>query len=218
MKRAGLLLVLMLTAPALLAQEDWRERRYSGDRREGAFDLTVFGGVRWGGIVYNSQPSIFGDEIDLGSSASYGASFGIPLNRYGTMVELMVNRQKTEATSGGGLFTPGGAVGDLDVTYYQAGLLFPFARSRSATPFVVVSGGVVNLDPGFADTSSRTKFAASAGVGVKVPLASSLALRAEARGFYGATGPQTCRGCYSSYDDNLDLYQGEASVGLSFRF
>ena len=103
-------------------------------------------------------------------------------------------------------------------SYYHAGLLMPFNQSRSATPFVIVSAGMTNLDPKMSGVSSSNKFSASAGVGVKVPINPSLSLRGEIRGYFTAVGNNSgCNRCSYGYNDS-NFYQGEANLGLTFRF
>jgi hypothetical protein len=219
MKRVVLLLftVLLLT-PALFAQ-DWRDRGYARPR-DNSFDIEPFVGYRWGGTIYSDTTNLYGHDVDLNSSASLGVNFGIPTGVNGMKVELMVNHQATSVGNGGGnLFTPGGNLGDFDLTYYHAGLLIPFSQSRTATPFVIVSAGVTNLDPKNTVAASANKFSASAGVGVKVPINPSLSIRGEVRGYFTAIGNNNgCSHCGGFNYNDSNLYQGEANLGLNFRF
>jgi hypothetical protein len=220
MKRIAIFLLLLAVTPALFAQP-WRDRGYRDrDRgyRDSTFDLTPFAGYTWGGTIYADQTNIYGQDVDLQSSANFGLAFDIPVNSWGTKVELMVNRQNTQVGNGAGLFSPHGVVGDFNQTMYHAGVLVPFSQSRSATPFFVVSVGVNNLDPNEPGVASASRLSASAGVGVKVPFNRNLSLRVEARGFYTSLGSNDrCSSCYY-YNYNHDLYQGEANIGLAFRF
>ena len=217
MKKAVLVFVLALAAPAVFAQS-WRDRPYQR-YTDNTFDITPFAGYRWGGTIYADQTSLYGTNADLNSSANYGVSFGIPVAPNGMKVELLVDRQDTQIGNGAGLFDSTGTFGDFHVTYYHGGLLIPFNQSRGTTPFVVVSAGIANLDPAMQGVSSANKFSASAGIGVKVPLNPNLALRVEARGFYTAmSNGSNCSHCYFTNGYNHDLYQSEASVGLSVRF
>ena len=60
-------------------------------------------------------------------------------------------------------------------------------------------------------------FSASAGVGVKVPIQSHAGIRGEIRGFYTSLpNDSTCRLC--NYTHNRDLFQGQANIGLYFKF
>jgi hypothetical protein len=216
------LLLLILAAPSLFAQDDsWRDRgaprdRYNS-RRDNTPDLTLFAGYRWGGTLH-SEAGLFNQDVDLESSASFGASLGIPLGS-SMKLELLANRQSTNLTTGNrGIFGPDHRVGDIDVTYYHAGLLIPFAVSRSATPYVVFSAGVATLDPKLSNTSSANRFSTSIGAGVKLPLSRNLGIRFEGRGFFTSLNDNDrCRNCFNDYN-NRDLYQGEANAGIYFRF
>jgi hypothetical protein len=133
-------------------------------------------------------------------------------------VELLFDRQNTHFTNGGGLFAPNDRLGGFDITYFQGGLVIPFAVSRQATPYFVVGAGIANLDPKVNGASSDTRFAANAGIGVKVPLGRNLGIRLEERGYFTSMSKydNNCRAC--SYNYNHDLYQGETNFGVFFRF
>src|SRR5207248_7529409 len=138
-------------------------------------------------------------DVDLESSANFGVSFGIPIAN-DMKVEFMVDHQNTNlTTSSGSIFGHNNNLGDIDVTYYHAGLQIPFNISRNATPFVVVSAGVANLDPNVAGASAANRFSASAGIGVKVPFNRNAGFRLEGRGFYTSTSnnDRCGGGCYN---------------------
>lgn len=215
MKRMVLLVALVLMTQPLLAQE-WRERRYSGPRDNG-FALTPFVGYRYGGTLFDDRAGLFGFDVDLASAPNYGVDFEIPLTDGGLKLELLLDHQRTHFVSGGGLFTPSDNLGDIAITNYQAGVLVPFATSRSATPYFSVTAGVATLDPQFSGTSAENRFAGSAAIGVKVPVSRNLALRLEERGHFTSLGDSShCGSCYG--DTGRDLYQAETNVGFSFRF
>lgn len=219
MKRVVLLLfAAVLLTPTLFAQ-DWRDRGYNRPR-DNAFELEPFIGYRWGGTIFGDSTNVYGPyNVDLQSSAAVGANFAIPTGINGMKVELMVNHQNTTVAHGSdnSLFGPGNNVGDIGVTYYHAGLLIPFNQGRGATPFVIVSAGMTNLDPKMSGVSSSNKFSVSTGIGVKVPINPALSIRGEIRGYFTNVGNNNgCTGCYG-YNDN-NFYQGEANLGLTFRF
>jgi opacity protein-like surface antigen len=216
-----LLLLLTLVPTTLFAQDrdddDWRDRRYRDTPSEHAFELTPFAGYRWGGTIFASQSFVFDQDVEVESSPNFGLNLGIPLGDSGMKLELMANRQSSELTIERGIFEPEGEVADIDVTYLHAGLQIPFARSRNVTPYVIVSGGLANLDPQLSGISAENRFSASAGVGVKLPMSEFLALRLEGRGYYTALEEDTdCSVCDYFYDENF--YQGEVNVGLTFSF
>ena len=226
LRKLLVLSLLLLTATSVFAQnddEDWRRRRgddrdrYSrGMPRDSAFEITPFAGFRWGGTIFADQSFVFGQDVDVASSAAFGASFAMPLGDTGLKLELMANRQSSELETEGGLFEPEDEVADIDVTYLHAGLQIPFARSRNATPYFVVSGGLANLDPQVTGVDAEQRFSASAGIGVKVPMSEFLSFRFEGRGYYTALEEDDCSFCEYFY--NQDFYQGEVNAGVVFSF
>jgi hypothetical protein len=220
-KYVAVFLLLVAVPTAVFAQDDdWRRRRADRDRytpRDGAFELTPFVGYRWGGTIFADQTFLFGDDVNVAPSANFGLSFGLPLGDSGMKLELMANRQSSELETESGLFEPNNDVADIDVTYLHAGLQFPFARSRNATPYAVVSAGLANLDPQGSGASSENRFSASAGIGVKIPMSQALSVKIEGRGYYTALEEDNdCSFCDYLY--NRDFYQGEVNLGLVFSF
>ncbi len=230
MPRLVLLLVLLVVPASLLAQDrddrgrdrdrdrDRYGRRYD-NRRDNLFELTPFAAYRWGGTLFADRTDLFGEDADVESSGALGVNFGIPLGDSRMKLELMVNRQETHLTAGGGLFEPDFRLSDFDITHFHAGVNVPLGDSYNATPFFVVSAGIANLDPQLEGISSENRFSASAGVGVKVPFNRNLALRVEGRGYFTSLGDHNNDDCFRCEEDwGRDLYQGEASIGLSISF
>ena len=223
MRKSVLVVLFLLMIPTtVFAQRDrdrdWRDRRaYRDTPSADAFELTPFVGYRWGGTIFADQAFVFGEDVEVAPSASFGLSFGIPLGDSGMKLELMANRQSSELETESGLFEPENRVADIDVTYLHAGLQIPFARSRNVVPYAIVSAGIANLDPDLTGVTSESKFSASAGVGVKVPMSRNLSIRVEGRGYYVTLEDEDdCRICDYSY--NQDFYQGEVNFGLVLSF
>ncbi len=223
-KSISLFFLLILLPSAVFAQDDdWRRRR--GDDRDRdryrrsreTFEFSPFVGYRWGGTIFADQSFLFNQDVDVASSANLGLNFAFPLGDSGMKLELMANRQSSELETDSGLFEPDNEVADIDVTYLHAGLQFPFARSRNATPYVVVSAGLANLDPQVSGVEAENRFSASAGVGVKLPMSDALSIKLEGRGYYTALEEDNdCSFCEYFY--NQDFYQGEVNLGLIFSF
>ena len=221
-KLTTLLFLLILLPTSVFAQDDdWRRRRGDDDRdryraRE-TFELSPFVGYRWGGTIFADQSFVFNQDVDVASNPNFGINFAFPLGDSGMKLELMANRQASELETESGLFEPNDEIADIDVTYLHAGLQFPFARSRNATPYVVVSAGLANLDPQLGGVSAENRFSASAGVGVKLPMSDALSIKLEGRGYYTALEEDNdCSFCEYFY--NQDFYQGEVNLGLIFSF
>ena len=230
MRKALMFFMLLVCSSSLLAQdldidrdrdESWRRRGFHDDRRShNLFELTPFGGYRYGGTLWADRSSLFTNDVDIASDGNIGINLGIPIGDTPMKLELMANRQSTHFTGGSGLFDPDVRLADVDITYYHAGLQVPFGDPRSISPFVLISAGVANIDPDIRGASAENRFSMSAGVGLKVPLNRNVGLRVEARGYFTSLGSDydNCDRCY--YDDyyNHDLYQGETNVGLVISF
>jgi hypothetical protein len=223
-KYISLLILLVLVPTAVFAQEDdWRRRRAERDNgyrdtpRDNAFELSPFVGYRWGGTIFADRSFLFGEDLDVAPSANFGLSFALPLGDSGMKLELMANRQASQLETESGLFEPDNEIADIDVTYLHAGLQIPFARSRNATPYAIVSAGLASLDPKGSGASSENRFSASAGVGVKIPMSQALSVKIEGRGYYTQLEDSSdCSFCDAFV--NEDFYQGEVNLGLVFSF
>ncbi|MDQ3280788.1 MAG: porin family protein [Acidobacteriota bacterium] len=227
MRRLAALLFLTLITTAAFAQsgdDDWRRRRGRDDRDEyrdappaNAFELTPFVGYTWGGTIFADRTFLFGQDVDVQPSANFGVGFALPLGDTGLKLELMANRQASQLETEGGLFEPNNEVADIDVTYLHAGLQIPFARSRNATPYAIVSGGLAQLDPQIRNVTSENRFSASAGIGVKIPMNRAMSVRLEGRGYYTSLqNEDDCTIC--NYFYNQDFWQGQVNLGLTFGF
>ena len=214
-----LLLTVTTTAFAQGRDDDWRNRRARRDApRENAFELTPFVGYRWGGTIFTDETFLFGEDVNVASSANFGVNFALPLGDTGLKLELMANRQASELETESGLFEPNDEVADVDVTYLHAGLQIPFARSRNATPYFIVSGGLANIDPQVSGVSAENKFSMSAGVGVKIPMSDVMSIRLEGRGYYTRLDDNSDDCAFCDTFANQDFTQGEVNLGLAFSF
>ncbi len=224
MRKVCLIAVLVLVAAPSLFAQTWRDGgrdRYYRHYQDNRFELTPFVGYTSGGTIFTDNTNLFNQDVQAASSANFGVNFGIPIGYTNMKLELMVNRQNTDLTTGGGgLFEPDNRVANFHVTYYHGGLLIPFNESRNATPFVVVSAGVGNLQPDISGVSSSNRFSASAGVGVKVPVSPNFGIRLEGRGFFtslgGGNNLSNCRHCTDT--GGHDFYQGQVNLGFVVSF
>ena len=83
----------------------------------------------------------------------------------------------------------------------------------------VRAAGAANLDINQPGLTQETRFAASAGIGAKIPFNPHVGLRLELKGYYTSLddGGDDCHSCYYDYYGN-DLYQGETNIGLVITF
>jgi Outer membrane protein beta-barrel domain len=223
MRRLAFVLLLLAVPTSVFAQSWRRSDRY--DRyRDSAFELTPFLGYRYGGTITADTTNLFGGDVNVDSNMNYGANFGIPIGDQGYKLAFFVDRQDTRLSTGDGgdLFGSGRSVADFHITYFQGGVEIPFNVSRRSgvTPYVGVSAGVANLEPDVRNASSATRFAASAAIGVKIPINPQIGIRIEERGFFTNTsGNNDFGGCDAfGCSGGSNLYQGETNVGVTWRF
>lgn len=221
MRRFAFVLLLLILPTTVFAQyrDGGRYRRYYAPQNN--FELTPFVGYRWGGTIFADTTDLFGQDVDVASNGNYGLNFAMPLGRSDMKLELMVNRQDSHLTAGGGgLFMPDNRIANMHVTYYHAGIQVPFSESRNAIPYAIISAGVANLKPDISGVSADNRFSASAGVGVKVPINPNFGIRLEGRGYFTSLSNGNNDNCYRCYDNNAghDLYQGEANLGFVISF
>lgn len=182
-------------------------------------ELTPSVGYRWGGEITAGQTDLFPNDVAIADGGSFGLTFDVPLTR-SMQLELMADHQSTNFEDNGELFGGDQNLGDVDMNYYHAGLLFEFP-GRDVRPFMVVGLGIANIDPQIAGTSAESRFSGSIGGGVKVFMTDNVGLRLEARGFWTDTDDRE-RDCHFDYDCyysyNNDLAQGQVKMGVIFAF
>jgi hypothetical protein len=220
MRKLLLAVVLLLAPLSLFAQSYDDDRARSWAQSDPTVEINPFFGLRWGGTLLGEDTGLY-EDVDIDNSEDYGINVAFPLGRTPLKLELMVNRQSSELVSGRGLFDPQGAIADIDVTYYHAGVLIPFGTSPTVTPYGIISAGVTNLDPQINGLTDENRFSASAGFGLKVPFTRNFGVRVEARGYWTAIGREDryYDDCYYCEDYSYrNLSQGEANAGVYLKF
>lgn len=205
MRKVTPVVFLLLFAAPLLAQP--------------TVDLTAFLGYRWGGTIDDDVSNAFGDELSVADSGSYGAILGFGLSP-NFQIELSASRQQSELETSSGLFDPEVPVGDIDVSYYQAGVTWEWGRD--VRPFAGLSLGAAVLDPDVPHTSSETRLAGAFTGGVKLRLSDRVGVRLDAKMLWVALDD----GDERYYDDYYDwdgmhgdgMLQGEIAAGLIIYF
>ncbi|HEY0788071.1 MAG TPA: hypothetical protein VGE86_05465, partial [Thermoanaerobaculia bacterium] len=91
MRKAALIVALLLLPLPLLAQP--------------TVDLTPFIGYRWGGTIDDEASNVFGSDLAVADSGSYGAILGLGLSP-NFQIELSASRQESELEASLGLFDP----------------------------------------------------------------------------------------------------------------
>jgi hypothetical protein len=208
-----LFVILLILIPATSFAQPWRNRRSSTEQPS----LSIFGGYRYGGTISAGQTDIFTQDVDIASSGSIGAAFDLPLTS-SVQLELMASHQASHFTKGSdALFGSANRVANVDVTYYQAGVVIPFSESRDLRPYFVVTGGLAMLDPKVAGATSSNRASGSIGIGAKFVLSRNVGLRIEERGYWTSL-PSTgdCFFCRSRSNDTM--WQAETNLGLVLSF
>ncbi len=188
-------------------------------------EISPFLGYRFGGsIPVSSEEAIPDgdvDEIKFDAGVAGGVSAGYNVSEQ-LGVEFMWSRQYADAAAqfvdGGQLSPNANAKLDQFLGNILVNLRDPDAKLR---PFILFGLGATR---GSASGSSETKFAFTAGGGVKYWFSRNLGLRAQARWaptyLFSTPGGVWCNWwgyCWVVSNDHF-MHQGEASVGAVFRF
>jgi hypothetical protein len=178
--------------------------------------LTVYGGYRGGGNFQQTASPNTTLELKSAAAASVSLDWVIDASR---QVEVFASRQATEIpASVTGTISP---VVPLTVSYLHLGGTNFFEGTVGRGPYVVGGLGITYLAPGLPGLSAEVRPSMNVGLGYQLPLASSLALRFEVRGYITLVNSSAnlfCSGgCVLSIKGD-GLTQGEAMLGLAYSF
>lgn len=182
-------------------------------------DVVPMAGFRFGGDLSTSSDPAQSQHVTLDSAASYGGIIDIPLPAVyePRAVELYFSRQQT-TISGGDLLSP--PVGNLDITVFHVGLADTFHTEDPRLSWMLLAtGGATRFE-----TSATHDTRPSLGIGTAVMwMANShVGVRGDLRALVNFTGSNAsvlaCNGWCSYFYAGSIVVQGEASVGLIFRF
>jgi hypothetical protein len=179
------------------------------------FEITPTASYRFSGSVTAFDDNGFRESRDLKvkEGGAYGVTFDIPIG-YRWQFELLANRQSTSFRLDRGLFSSSANLGNVDLSYYQAGLLYNWGRGQ-VTPYLGASLGIAHIEPKFTSFESQDRFAGTIMGGVKVFFNRNVGLRFEARGYWANIDTGINAGGHrSNSSTNEALYQGEGSAGL----
>jgi len=194
-------------------------------RAQKGFEITPFGGSRFGGIIdeTSSNTNTTFDYLTIKSSVNYGAIFDYHLwDNFEP--EFMWNRQPTELA--GHVPATGGRM-DLtsaNLDMYQFGFLYSFRRPEAKLkPFFVGGLGFTHFGSnGTLDFSNRLSY--NMGIGAKYFFNKYVGLRLEGRWAPSRTTTSPTEYCdpfsgfcYAATAAN-HAEQGEANLGLVIRF
>lgn len=185
----------------------------------GKFELTAYGGYRFGGTFEDVDNGI---TIDLDDDSSFGLIFNIRESA-NTQWEIIYSRQTTRADTSE-LDIPEQSL-DLDIHYFQGGGTYQGSSDR-VRPYLAVTIGGTFIDPGLSEFDSDVFWSFSFGTGLNFMPTNRLGFRLEARVFatlvdsdsslFCGSGPAGAF-CAISVDGKM-LWQLETFAGVVFRF
>ncbi|HTQ79352.1 MAG TPA: outer membrane beta-barrel protein [Thermoanaerobaculia bacterium] len=178
------------------------------------FEITPTAGYRFSGSVtsYDDYGYRQSRDLKVEEGGAYGVTFDVPIG-YRWQLELLANHQGTSFRSDRGLFTPDVNLGDVNIDYYQIGVLYNWGRGQ-VNPYIAASVGIAHVEPKFSALASDDRFAGSLAGGVKIFFNRNVGLRLEARGYWANIDTGINTAGHHSGNSNEALYQGEGSGGI----
>jgi hypothetical protein len=182
-------------------------------------DVVPMAGFRFGGSLSSSNDPTQSQNLSMDSAASYGGIVDIPLPApyQPRAIELYFSRQHT-TISGGDLLSP--PAGNLDVTVFHVGLADTIQTEDPRLSWMLLAtAGATRFDT----TATRdTRPSVAIGGAVMWMFNPHVGLRGDLRAIVNFTGSNAsvlaCNGGCSYFYAGTIVAQGEASVGLVFRF
>jgi hypothetical protein len=180
------------------------------------FQVVPQAGMRLGGSFRDATN---GAGRELADAASLGVGLEWRVADENRWWQLWYSRQGTEVS------TPDGGV-DVDVEYLLVGGTAPIDDEGKFHSYVSGGLGAARLSPAAAGLGDATRFAASLGVGLTMPVSPRLAFRIEARGYLILLEADTSIFCRSDQTGGAcqivasgpTLFQAEITAGVAFGF
>ena len=173
-------------------------------------DLSVYGGYQFGSKTYG-----YNGTVRLKGAANYGAML-----EFGAAPDLMIQIQwmgsATQLTLEGPIYDY--ARTDVNVNYYQIGIIRPFPVNEKVEAFGNFTLGATQFAMQDQLYNDEWRFSITAGLGAKIWLTDKVGLRVQARllapinwgGLYFGTGG-------SGANVGSTFFSGDVSGGLVFR-
>jgi len=174
-------------------------------------ELTPFVGYRLGGELDDEETRLFDRDVELEESPSFGLVLDVPLFP-NLALELLASRQPTEFRASRDLFGDDEELGDVDVTYLHAGVLWYWGAGQ-VQPFFAIAAGLTEIAPDIPGADDAHRLSGSLAGGARIFIDRHLGFRFEGRGYWTAIDDDDdC--CRRRDEGEADLYQAEGSVGL----
>ena len=174
-----------------------------------AFELTPFGGYRFGG-TFEIEDSP--ESYDIQDSSSYGVILNFP-HRANTRWEILYSRQSTEAEFSDPASS--NALLDIDSQILEIGGTYQF-EGDTVLPYLAATIGGTHVKASANGSESDTFWSGSLGLGILVAPNARVGLRLEARGHFTFTNSSTSLLCVVSPDENACAIQVTGDVLSQF--
>ena len=191
----------------------------SAQSNPGAFELTPFGGYRFGGTFEEKDTDV---EVELADDATFGVIFNIRESA-NTQWELIYSHQSTQADTSA--LSIGGQSLDIDLHTFQGGGTYQ-GEGNKVRPYLAATVGGTMIDPSLSSFDSEVFWSFSVGGGLNIRPTERLGFRVEARAFgtlLSADSDLFCRSgpagglCAITVQGSM-LWQIETFAGVVFRF
>jgi hypothetical protein len=179
-------------------------------------EIAPFIGYRFGGSVGDTSSAA---SYGIDGARSEGVTISVPV-RHDRAVELLFSRQDTGVDVA---VYPGTQRYALTIDHWMVGAVGEFpGHSARVRPFIAAYLGLTNFRNSDGGGTSDTWFTAALGGGVKLDLASHVALRLDARAyavFVSSGAGAVCgpAGCSVAFSGNA-MFQGEVAAGVVLKF
>jgi opacity protein-like surface antigen len=179
--------------------------------------VTPFAGYSFAASSLDASKDDSLGSVSAEESSHYGIMLGTTTRHPGNMY-VLYSSQSTDLKAGGAFSNQRVTSLKLDYAHVGGSLYFP---KGNFLPYVTASMGLTQMRPGD-DYSNETRFSLGLGTGVEYRLGDNLALIADVRAFATFIDSENDLFCDASnciWKVNADLmWQGQANVGVSFRF
>ena len=192
------------------------------------FDITGFGGWRWGGSATVNETELF-----LQASESFGGAVDLAIYESWegiAFLEFWFSQQRATVEARQSSTEPKVERGKLDIRYWMGGIGYEWKLPK-ANPYIAFIMGATEFAPSETpsavptnvNTDSNTRFAWGVAGGLKYKLGPQVGIRADVRGYGTSTDlVETGWGCgyYNCGLVNYEktIWQGDVTGGLYIAF
>ena len=197
------------------------------------YELTAFGGYRWGGEFkggnFSNNPGVNQENLQISNGGNFGLVFDLVTSTQQLQFELMWERQMTSMDVKDNVTGEKQYLGDGVVDYLHLGVLYEVYQpsqlegESTVRPFVGITMGSTRFAPSD-DRSSAWRFSVGFKVGMKTYLAERIGLRLESSlmtTYLNSSDDMFCSNatgqCYR-FPTSAFMNQIDVTAGLVFLF